>query len=215
VKFARRVNWMKRAAWRLVGCVSKAPLADGILLTFDDGPHPEHTPTVLGRLAKFNLTAAFFIVGKRIADLALVQHIADAGHILGNHTFSHETPRWSDIRVSLADVAKCQELVPGARLFRPPLGKLTPGLWLAARRQRLRCVNWSLDSGDWRCRSESDAAICAAEVLKLVRPGDVLLFHDDHRWIGPILDAVLPGFYDPDGAHAFPSTSSTILQPRT
>ena len=54
-------------------------------------------------------------------------------------------------------------------------------------------MNWSLDSGDWRCRSEEDAATCAAEVLKLVRPGDVLLFHDDHRWICPILDVVLPG----------------------
>jgi hypothetical protein len=57
----------------------------------------------------------------------------------------------------------------------------------------LRIVNWSLDSGDWRCRSAADAAECAREVLGLVRPGDVILFHDDHRWIGPILDAVLPG----------------------
>ncbi len=189
--FARRVSWVKRAAWQLVGCQS-ASCTPGVLLTFDDGPHREHTPAVLERLAQYNHTAAFFLVGKRIAEPTLVQQIADAGHSLGNHTFSHGIPNWSDIALSLADVRRCQELITTATLFRPPLGRLTPGLWLAARRCGLRIVNWSLDSGDWRCRSEADAATCAAEVLKLVRPGDVILFHDDHRWIGPILDVVMP-----------------------
>jgi peptidoglycan/xylan/chitin deacetylase (PgdA/CDA1 family) len=163
-----------------------------VFLTFDDGPHPTHTLAVLDRLAKFGLQAAFFLVGKRIVDPDLVQQIASAGHILGNHTFSHAVPRWRDFGVSLDDVSRCQKLVPSAKLFRPPLGKLTPGLWFAARRHGLECVNWSLDSGDWRCRSEADAALCAAEVLELVRAGDVVLFHDDHQWMGPILDAVLP-----------------------
>jgi peptidoglycan/xylan/chitin deacetylase (PgdA/CDA1 family) len=166
-----------------------------VFLTFDDGPHPTHTHAVLERLAKFDLQAAFFLVGKRIADADLVKQIADAGHILGNHTFSHAVPRWRDFAMSLNDVARCQMLVPSAQLFRPPLGKLTPGLWLAARRHELQCVNWSLDSGDWHCRSEADAAVCAAEVLQLVRAGDVVLFHDDHQWIGPILDAVLPALF--------------------
>jgi peptidoglycan/xylan/chitin deacetylase (PgdA/CDA1 family) len=187
VKFARRVRSLKRLLpWWRVGA------APHILLTFDDGPHAEHTPAVLERLARFHLTAAFFLVGNRITDPQLVQRITDAGHVLGNHTFSHAIPKWSDTAVSLADVGRCQELIPTAKLFRPPLGKLTPGLWLAARRHGLRIVNWSLDSGDWRCRSEADAATCAAEVLELVRPGDVVLFHDDHRWIGRILDIVLP-----------------------
>jgi len=189
VKFARRVSWVKRAAWQLAGCESASP---EILLTFDDGPHSEHTPAVLHRLAEYELTAAFFLVGKRIADPLLVEQIVDAGHQLGNHTYSHANPRWSDITLSLADVRRCQELIPTAKLFRPPLGRLTPGLWLAARRCGLQIVNWSLDSGDWRCKNAADAATCAAEVLELVRPGDVVLFHDDHRWIGTILDIVLP-----------------------
>jgi peptidoglycan/xylan/chitin deacetylase (PgdA/CDA1 family) len=132
---------------------------------------------VLERLAKYNLTAAFFLVGKRIADPALVTRIAAAGHTLGNHTFSHAVPRLGDIAMSLADVARSGELVPEAKLFRPPLGRLTPGLWLAARRHGLRVMNWSLDSGDWRCRSAADAATCAAEVMRLVRPDDIVLFH--------------------------------------
>jgi peptidoglycan/xylan/chitin deacetylase (PgdA/CDA1 family) len=187
VTFARRVHWLKRAAlpwWRVS--------APGIGLTFDDGPHPQHTPAVLDRLAAHGLTATFFLVGNRITDPALVRRITDAGHEIGNHTFTHAVPRWSDIAVSLRDVVRCQELIPTAKLFRPPLGKLTPGLWLGSRRCGLRLRNWTLDSGDWRCRTAADAATCAAEVLALVRPGDVILFHDDHQWIAPILDRVLP-----------------------
>ena len=75
-------------------------------------------------------------------------------------------------------------------MFRPPLGRLTPGLWFAASRLNLKCVNRSPDSGD--CRSEADALLRAIKVLELVRPGDIVLFHDDHRRIGPILGAVLP-----------------------
>ncbi|WP_439622120.1 polysaccharide deacetylase family protein [Gemmata sp.] len=193
--FARRVHWLKRAAlpwWRGTGTA-------GVGLTFDDGPHPEHTPAVLDRLAAHGLTATFFLVGNRITDPAIVRQIIEAGHVVGNHTFSHAVPRWSDIAVSLRDVLRCQAMVPAARVFRPPLGRLTPGLWLGARRCGLKVRNWTLDSGDWRCRSAADAATCAAEVLALVRPGDVILFHDDHEWIAPILDHVLPALANHDG----------------
>jgi peptidoglycan/xylan/chitin deacetylase (PgdA/CDA1 family) len=190
MRFARRTHRLKHFA---LAPFSRARCAGSdLLLTFDDGPHPEHTPAVLDRLAAHGVRAAFFLVGNRISDPALVQRIAGAGHLLGNHTFAHALPRWWNRAAPLADVRACQEVVPGATLFRPPLGRLTPGLWLAARRLGLECVNWSLDSGDWRCRTAADAVRCAKEVLELVRPGDIILFHDDHRWIGPILDVVLP-----------------------
>ena len=53
-------------------------------------------------------------------------------------------------------------------------------------------MNWTLDSGDWRCRSASDSKACARQVLDLIRPGDVVLFHDNHEWIDAILDVELP-----------------------
>ena len=43
-----------------------------------------------------------------------------------------------------------------------------------------------------RRRSEANAMQCAKTVLELVRPGDIVLIHDDHLWIAPILDVVLP-----------------------
>lgn len=188
--FARRTRSLTRAA--LAPFARTRCAGSNVWLTFDDGPHAEHTPAVLHRLAAHGVSAAFFLVGNRIIDPALVRRITDAGHALGNHTFAHALPRWHDIALSQAEVRACQDVVPGATLFRPPLGRLTPGLWLAARRLKLQCINWSLDSGDWRCRSEADAVQCAKEVLELVQPRDIVLFHDDHRWIAPILDVVLP-----------------------
>ena len=186
--FARRTNGLKRLAFAPFAR-TRAPGAR-VLLTFDDGPHPERTPAVLERLAAFAVRAAFFFVGNRIADPALVARVAAAGHLLGNHTFAHTAPRGS--AAARAEVSACQALVPGATLFRAPLGKLTPALWRAARREGLECVHWSLDSGDWRCRTETAARTCASEVLELVRAGDVILFHDDHARVLPILDAALP-----------------------
>ena len=205
MRFARRTRWLKRIA---LAPFSRTRCAGSeILLTFDDGPHPEYTPAVLERLAAFDIQAAFFLIGRRI-NSELVERISDAGHVIGNHTFAHASPRWRNF--SASDVQKCQELLPEAKLFRPPLGRLTPGLWLAARRLGLECMGWSLDSCDWRCRSESDAIRCTHEVLELVRPGDIILFHDSHRWILPILDVVLPALAARRlEFHRTPSTSTT------
>jgi peptidoglycan/xylan/chitin deacetylase (PgdA/CDA1 family) len=167
-----------------------------VLLTFDDGPHPQHTPALLDRLALFGVRAAFFLVGKRIVEPRLIARIQEEGHMLGNHTFSHSVPSFWKFRGVYADVKKSQDLIPDAALFRPPLGHLTPALWWAARGCGLECIGWTLDSGDWRCRSEADAHLCANEVLHMVRPGDILLFHDDHPWILPIMDVVLQGLAD-------------------
>lgn len=189
--FARRPCWLKRTLLSpFASCRTPEP---NVFLTFDDGPHPAHTPAVLERLQCHGVRAAFFLVGDRVAAAPyLPVQITVAGHTLGNHTFSHRRFGHIDISGSHADVQRCQTLIPTARLFRPPFGRLTPGLWFAARRLGLRCMNWSLDSGDWQCRSEADAKACATRVLEAVRPGDIVLFHDDHRWIVPILDIVLP-----------------------
>ncbi|QJW92788.1 glycosyltransferase [Frigoriglobus tundricola] len=165
-----------------------------VSLTFDDGPHPVHTPEVLARLQRYRIPATFFLVGKRVADTPhFVERITAAGHTVGNHTFSH--PRFGrfGFMEPRLELERCRELVPGATKFRPPFGLVTPGVWFAARRLGLPVVTWSVDSGDWQCRNEVEAAAAARQVLELVRPGDIVLLHDDRPWIGVILDVLLPG----------------------
>jgi peptidoglycan/xylan/chitin deacetylase (PgdA/CDA1 family) len=170
----------------------------GVLLTFDDGPHPEHTPAVLDRLRAHGAAALFFVVGDRVRRSPhLVARAVAEGHSVGNHTDTHPRLPALAARAAWREVGRCQRAVAEAagvrpRWLRPPLGRLAPCLLAAAWGHRLRVATWSLDSGDWACRAGEDADRCAAAVLAAVRPRDVVLLHE-HPFIGRLLDALLPG----------------------
>src|SRR5437867_2629105 len=62
-------------------------------LTFDDGPHPVHTPRLLDRLAEYGIRGTFFVIGERVAaQPAIARRIVEEGHDIGNHTWSHGEP---------------------------------------------------------------------------------------------------------------------------
>lgn len=172
--------------------------AGRVHLTFDDGPHPVHTPAVLDRLRAAGVAATFFVIGERVAEHPrLVERIAAEGHALGNHTMTHPVWKpWAGVGSATRELRACQAAVRGAtgatpRVVRPPLGRVPPGFLLAARRLSLEVWNWSLDTGDWRCRSAADARDCAGETVRLVRPGDVVLLHDGPAALA-VLDQLLP-----------------------
>ena len=77
-----------------------------MVLTFDDGPDPRYTPDVLRTLKAHNVRAMFFVCGEMAADHKdLLRRMADEGHVVGNHTWSHplltrltrsrSAPRWN------------------------------------------------------------------------------------------------------------------------
>jgi peptidoglycan/xylan/chitin deacetylase (PgdA/CDA1 family) len=191
VAFAARPHLAKRL---LPNSLVRRRLPTGsgeVFLTFDDGPHPEHTPQVLDRLAAFGIRAGFFLIGRNVArSPRLVKRVAAAGHLIGNHSYHHR-PRRREIAACQDEIERACDVRPA--WYRPPFGRLTlPGL-AAAWACGLRVMTWSLDANDWQCRTADDAAACAAAVVREARPGDVVLFHDGHRWIAPILDAALLG----------------------
>ena len=195
---ARRVPPLKQfLTGRFVRHLS--PEAGGqVELTFDDGPNPNVTPHVLERLARHGVRATFFVLGRNVLrHRSTLRSIHAAGHRIGNHSLTH--PHFGHLnywRVS-DEIRFCQHAVEDAigvrpTEFRPPFGRITPAVLLAARSLRMELVNWSLDSGDWRCKDAADAERCAREVAALTRPRDVLLFHDNHNWTAAILDHLLP-----------------------
>ena len=137
-----------------------------ICLTFDNGPHPVGTPKVLDSLARFGISSTFFVVGKQLAQpegLELASRIRDAGHRLGNHTYSHRTPIGLDARprVIEEEIVRTEALLSriwaGPRFFRPfgEGGRLGPHLltreavdWLC--HHRYTCVLWNSVPGDFR-----------------------------------------------------------------
>ena len=68
-----------------------APARPGeIALTFDDGPNPAWTPRLLELLARHDIKATFFLVGKFASEESvLVRYIANGGHAVGNHSWTH------------------------------------------------------------------------------------------------------------------------------
>lgn len=119
-------------------------------LTFDDGPHPETTPFILEELAQYNFKATFFCLGKQVAaHPRLFDAIIEAGHAVGNHTYSHLNC-WSLNNKSayLEDVAKAQQLI-NSKLFRPPYGRLFAPEYKALQKD-YKIVMWSFMPEDFR-----------------------------------------------------------------
>lgn len=195
----RRVNPLKQ---RLLGRFVRhwLPATETVVdLTFDDGPDPNFTPLVLERLAKHGVRATFFVLGRNVLrHRSTLRAVHAAGHRIGNHSLTHPDASFFDYWSVCEEIRYCQHAIEDAigvtpTEFRPPFGRITPAVWLAARNAGLKLVNWSLDTGDWQCRTVEEAEQCAAETLSSVQSRDVVLLHDNHKWIGPILDRLLPG----------------------
>ncbi|MFG6531955.1 MULTISPECIES: glycosyltransferase [unclassified Sulfitobacter] len=97
-----------------------------VVLTFDDGPHPQHTPAALDILRQTQTPASFFVLGSSaLASPDLVRRILAEGHELGSHTYSH--PNMAEISASRAkmEANSTQLLINGItgknmRLYREP-----------------------------------------------------------------------------------------------
>ncbi len=190
---------------RLKGLVATRKLKPGdrdcVLLTFDDGPHPEGTPRVLDALRRYGARAVFFIVGSRIERAPhLLARILDEGHLLGNHSHDHASGRALGFRRYCDDLRRCQDAIEGLTgfrpaLFRPPLGEMSPWTLLAPRLVGLRPIFWSIDANDWRLREAAEVEPCADRLNhQLGRRGlrEIVLMHDERPLTAMLLDQVLP-----------------------
>ncbi len=122
--------------------IGGGPNSNVVFLTFDDGPTPGVTEAVLERLESHQARAAFFLVGNKIrSNEKLVWRIADQGHVVGNHSFSHPASRFPNPISFVRDVGRCQEIIHSIlgeqpELFRAPYGHAHPrqldsplGIW--------------------------------------------------------------------------------------
>lgn len=169
--------------------------SESVCLTFDDGPHPEHTPRLLDVLKQWNVRATFFVVGKEIEchpDLA--RRISDEGHFIGNHTFLHDEPGATSSDKLMQEVTRTNTLLRGLTgtpsfCFRPPHGKLSlPKLWSLWRAGQTIAL-WNTDPKDFACRSADELAQWFERHSLL--GGDIVLMHDNHPHAADVLPAVI------------------------
>jgi peptidoglycan/xylan/chitin deacetylase (PgdA/CDA1 family) len=152
-----------------------------LALTYDDGPNDPHTLRLLEVLARHNVKATFFLIGRfvrRRPDIA--RELARAGHVIGNHTFSHPNLIFASALQTRMQLQDCEQALSDAvgehsRLFRPPFGGRRPSTLKIARALGLEPVMWTVAGRDWEGKP---AEYIEKRVSKRIRGGDVILLHD-------------------------------------
>jgi peptidoglycan/xylan/chitin deacetylase (PgdA/CDA1 family) len=152
-----------------------------VSLTFDDGPDPEWTPRVLDVLAREGVPAAFFLIGQRARRAPeQARRIADSGHDLGNHTWSHPSlwrcgPARTEREIGDGHAAIADAAGAPPRFFRPPWGKTNLAMFGVARELDTHCVFWTV-------QPESRRPVLPAEQarrgLARARAGAIYDLHD-------------------------------------
>lgn len=159
-----------------------------IALTYDDGPNDPHTMRLLEVLAKHNVRATFFMIGRYVQQRPrIAREVLKAGHIVGNHTFTHPLLIFksdAEIRKQLKDCREALQDIVGehSNLFRPPFGGRRPATLRIARELGLEPIMWNVTGYDWNA---PPAAVIEQKVTDQIRGGDVILLHDGgHKQMG-------------------------------
>jgi peptidoglycan-N-acetylglucosamine deacetylase len=150
-------------------------------ITFDDGPDPLSTPSLLALLEAHGAQATFFVTGQKAECYPdLVREIVSQGHTVGNHTYSHDNfIMFKSIKALVREIDAAQQVfrrlgfTPSA--FRPPVGVTNPRLARALDQTGLYIVNFSKRAGDMGNRRIKHLS---RRILKRLRPGDIIMLHD-------------------------------------
>src|SRR5215470_2867863 len=152
-----------------------------IALTFDDGPNDPHTLHLLDVLARHNVHATFFLIGRYVKQRPdLAGEISRRGDLIGNHTFTHPFLTFQSAARVRQEIVECRDAIGEAvgehsNLFRPPWGARRPAVFRIVRDLGLEPVMWSVTGYDWNAPS---ADYIERKVTSRIRGGDVILLHD-------------------------------------
>jgi peptidoglycan-N-acetylglucosamine deacetylase len=156
-----------------------------IALTYDDGPNDPHTLRLLDVLAKHSVPATFFMIGRYVRERPdIARAVAQAGHVIGNHTFTHPLLIFESEAQTRTQLSDCRAALHDAigehsKLFRPPFGGRRPATIRIARELGLQTAMWNVTGYDWNA---PPAAVIEKKIARQMRGGDVILLHDGgHR----------------------------------
>lgn len=165
-----------------------------ITVSFDASWGGDQTLRILDLLDEYNAKATFFLVGIWVDKYPeLVKEIAARGHEIGNHSDSHpEMSKLSKEQI-IRELDGCSdkiEALTGQRptSFRPPYGDYDNEVVTVARSEGYEVVQWSIDSLDWKNKGVDDLI---RRATKNVQKGDIILFHNDSKYILDALPTIL------------------------
>ncbi len=181
-------------AWRSARCrllprLSGVGTPGHVALTFDDGPDPTSTPSILDALDALGWRATFFCLGSQARrSPGLVRELVDRGHEVGVHGDVHTSHLRRPSTWTVPDLLRARDTIAAltgepAEWFRPPYGALSASSLVAARRSELRLVLWTTWGVDWK--AGATGATVAANVQRTFRPGATVLLHDSDATSAP------------------------------
>ncbi len=184
--------------------ICRGPIdARGVVLTFDDGPHPIWTPRILDLLDARGAKATFFVIGRKArTHPEVVREIHRRGHTIGIHGFAHDRlfalRGARRVRADILEAKRELDSLCGidVRLFRPPIGHTNPSIARVSDELELIVVGWSARGFDGV--SAGDPGAVAARITRGVRDGAIVLMHDarEHGDDEPASVAALPMVLD-------------------
>lgn len=175
--------------------INKVPTAQrAVAITFDDGPNPVYTPQVLEIFSEARGKATFFMIGEQMGKYPeVVKQVADLGHEIGNHTFTHPKLSQLSIQDCLKEIEETEKLIEkmaGRKpvVFRPPYldyNQDTVSLLQNKRYPMIGALN--LEAQDWE---QPGVEHIVRKSREAVKNGSILIFHDGYGDRSQTIEAV-------------------------
>ncbi len=152
-----------------------------IALTVDDGPSPVYTPQILRLLHRYGITASFSMIGLNVgAYPGVASEVADAGHVIVNHTQTHRNLAIMRPARVAAEMDYATEAIHRATgrlpdMFRAPYGAWSPTVIQRCQARGMTPLDWSVDPRDW---SRPGVTAIIRNIVDHTRTGSIILEHD-------------------------------------
>ncbi|MCE4044601.1 polysaccharide deacetylase family protein [Lysinibacillus fusiformis] len=162
-----------------------------VALTFDDGP-TKNTDAILSLLDDYQVKATFFLIGKDIeGQPEEARKIAEAGHQIGNHTYSHKRMVLKSPAFIKHEIEKTDDLIADigyteSIVVRPPYGKKLIGFPYYLNKHKRETITWNLEPDTFFTQADEKVRY----VKENIRPGSIILMHPMYDSTGNELQAI-------------------------